>query len=190
MKIGWKKIPCIDFIYSIVDRDSIIDWNTHKKAVRRKLGINSDQFSIGYIAAFNEKKDQFSFIKNAGPDLKKDEVIFNQGASPDDIYIIQRGRVKIVEELSSDSLEIISFTTGDCFGETELIGIFPYIASAVATEDTDLIVFPRKALRVLYKDHLPIFTIIILNIARESCRRLAQTDKKMFELIEKRPKNS
>ena len=72
--------------------------------------------------------------------IKKDEVIFNQGASPDDIYIIQRGRVKIVEELSSDSLEIISFTTGDCFGETELIGIFPYIASAVAINVFEVVI--------------------------------------------------
>ena len=120
--------------------------------------------------------------------IKKDEVIFTQGGSPGNIYIIQNGGVKIVEELSSESLELIRFSTGDCFGETELIGIFPYIASAVATEDTNLIVFPRKALRVLYKEHLPIFTIIILNIARESCRRLAQADKRMFEMIEKNQK--
>lgn len=121
--------------------------------------------------------------------VKKGELVFSQGCSPDNIYIIQKGRIRIVEELSSDSLELISFATGDCFGETEVIGIFPYIASAVASEDTDLIVFPRKALRVLYKDHLSIFTIIILNIARESCRRLAQADKKMFEIIENNKKN-
>jgi len=117
--------------------------------------------------------------------IKKGEFIFEQGKSPDNIYIIQKGCVHIVEELSSELLDLISFNTGDCFGETELIGIFPYIASAVATEDTDLIVFPRKALRVLYKQHLPIFSIIVLNIARESCRRLAQADKRMFELLEK-----
>ncbi len=118
--------------------------------------------------------------------IKKGEVIFEQGKSPDNIYIIQSGCVKIVEKLSSDSLELITFDTGDCFGETELIGIFPYIASAVATTDTELIVFPRKALRVLYKKHLPIFSVIILNIARESCRRLAQADKRMFDMLEKK----
>ncbi len=118
--------------------------------------------------------------------VKKGEVIFEQGKSPDNIYIIQSGCVKIVEKLATDSLELITFNTGDCFGETELIGIFPYIASAVASVDTELIVFPRKALRVLYKEHLPIFSVIILNIARESCRRLAQADKRMFEMLEKK----
>lgn len=120
--------------------------------------------------------------------VKEGDVIFTQGGSPDNIYIIQQGGVKIVEELSTDSLDLITFGIGDCFGETELIGIFPYIASAVATKDTDLIVFPRKALRVLYKNHLAIFSIIILNIARESCRRMAQADKRMFEMIEKKIK--
>lgn len=125
----------------------------------------------------------FKELKKAS--VKKDEVIFEQGKSPDNIYIIQRGSINIVEELSTESLNLITFNTGECFGETELIGIFPYIASAIAAEDTDLFVFPRKALRILYKNHLPIFSIIVLNIARESCRRLAQADKRMFQLLEK-----
>lgn len=125
----------------------------------------------------------FKELKKAS--IKKGDIVFEQGKSPDNIYIIQNGSINIVEELSSESVELISFNTGDCFGETELIGIFPYIASAIASENTDLIVFPRKALRILYKQHLPIFSIIVLNIARESCRRLAQADKRMFKLLEK-----
>jgi len=142
-----------------------------------------DKISIFGGLTRSQLKVVFKELKKTS--IKNGEVIFEQGKSPDNIYIIQSGCVKIVEELSKNSLELITFNTGDCFGETELIGIFPYIASAVASENTNLIVFPRKALRVLYKEHLPIFSIIILNIARESCRRLAQADKRMFEMLEK-----
>lgn len=147
-----------------------------------------DKISIFGGLTRSQLKVVFKELKKTS--IKNGEVIFEQGKSPDNIYIIQSGCVKIVEELSKNSVELITFDTGDCFGETELIGIFPYIASAVASEDTNLIVFPRKALRVLYKEHLPIFSIIILNIARESCRRLAQADKRMFEMLEKKLKNS
>ncbi len=120
-------------------------------------------------------------------DLKKiyvneGEYIFKQGGSPDNIYIIRSGSIKIREEFEGkEPYDIITFSTGECFGETELIGIFPYIASAIAFEKSELIVFSRKTLRKLYKTELPIFSSIILNVARESCRRLAQTNMRVFE---------
>lgn len=116
-------------------------------------------------------------------DVVQGEIIFKQGDSPDNIYILQKGLVKVIEESSGKSLELAMLSTGDCLGETELIGIFPYIATAIALEDTSLVAFTRKALRILYKEHPQIFTIIILNIARESCRRLAEADKRAINLL-------
>ncbi|WP_372712900.1 Crp/Fnr family transcriptional regulator [Ilyobacter sp.] len=114
---------------------------------------------------------------------KQGEFIFKKGDSPENIYIIQSGKVKIVEEMKEETFQIVEFDTGDCFGETELIGIFPYIASAVVSEDAVLIILNKKNIYSLSKEDIKLFSMVILNIARESCRRLAVADKDMFRLM-------
>lgn len=108
--------------------------------------------------------------------FKKDETIFTQGGSPNNIYIVKKGEVKIVKTLDSTEVELIRFGEGELFGETELIGIFKYIASAIATTDLELLVFPKSALYSLHSINLKLFSKIILNVAREACRRTASTD--------------
>ena len=111
---------------------------------------------------------------------RKGEVIFEQGESPSHIRIVQKGRVHIVEGLRGTPLELYEFNVGDCFGETSVIAIHPHTASAVAMEDTDLLVIPRTKLFGLYNSDPKLFGLLILNIAREACRRLNQTEEVML----------
>ena len=98
--------------------------------------------------------------------------IFEQGSEPSHIYIIRTGQVKLVAGDSNTSLELIEFEPGDCFGETSVIGIVPHEASAVSAGGTELLILSRKALLNFYKTDLELFSLLILNIAREACRRL------------------
>ncbi len=66
---------------------------------------------------------------------------------------------------------------GDCFGETAAIGIQPHSASALAVEDTELIVLSRAALLSIFDSDKELFGMLILNIAREACRRLHKSDE-------------
>lgn len=108
---------------------------------------------------------------------EKGSVIFEQGGRPSHIYIVQSGRVKMVVDVDGTPMELIEFGTGQCFGETSVIGIQPHSATAVAMEDTELIVLSREAIHSLYKTDKDIFGMVILNIAREACRRLYKTDE-------------
>jgi CRP-like cAMP-binding protein len=108
------------------------------------------------------------------------EVIFEQGESPSHIRIIRKGRVHIVEDLRGTPLELYAFGVGDCFGETSVIGILPHTASAVALADTELLVVPRQKLFALYHSDPKLFGLLILNIAREACRRLNRTEEVML----------
>jgi CRP/FNR family cyclic AMP-dependent transcriptional regulator len=114
---------------------------------------------------------------------KKGEKVFEQGNQPSHIYIIQSGSVKLVINEKSDPLELIVFGQGHCFGETSVIGIQPHAATAVAVEDTELIVLSRNALLSLLKTDLDLFSILILNIAREACRRLHKTDEILLHYV-------
>ena len=104
------------------------------------------------------------------------ETIFEQGDKPDYIYVVEKGKVKIFVTEEDTDYELIMFDQGCCFGEASIIGIQPHKGTAIATEHTELIVLSRKALMSIYENDKEMFSILIMNIAREVCRRLHQTE--------------
>jgi len=138
---------------------------------------------ISIFAGLSDKQLYKLFRLLEKTDYKKGEKIFEQGSQPSHIYIIQSGSVKLVINEKSDPLELIVFGEGQCFGETSVIGIQPHAATALAVEDTELIVLSRNALLSLLKTDLDLFSILILNIAREACRRLHKTDEILLHYV-------
>ena len=110
----------------------------------------------------------------------KGEVVFRQGDSPSHIRIVRSGRVRIVENVEGTPLELFEFTAGDCFGETSVIAIHPHTASAFAVEEIELLVIPREKLFALYDTDPKLFGMLMMNIAREACRRLNKTEDIML----------
>jgi len=111
---------------------------------------------------------------------KAKEFIFRQGDSPSHIRIVWSGRVRIIEQVNGEPLELYEFVTGDCFGETSVIAIHRHTASAQAVVDTDLLVIPRDRLFALYETDPKLFGMLMMNIAREACRRLNRTEETML----------
>jgi len=114
------------------------------------------------------------------------EYVFEQGQQPSHIYIIKSGRVKLVAQEEDTNLELIVFEQGKCFGESSIIGIQPHAATAIAIEPSELMVLSRNALLSLYKTDLELFSILILNIAREACRRLHSTDEVLLHYVSRK----
>ena len=114
---------------------------------------------------------------------EKDEMIFRQGEPPSYIYIIRSGRVKLYVEADTTKLELVEFGIGNCFGESSLIGIEAHTANAIAVEQTDLIVLSGKTLLSLYNLDPQLYGLIILNIARETSRRLHQADNILLHYV-------
>lgn len=113
----------------------------------------------------------------------KGKTIFKQGEQPSHIYIVLSGCVHIVHDYKATPVELAELNVGDCFGETSVIGIQPHSASAVAMTDTELVVITRQALLDLYNNDSKLFGMLILNIAREACRRLNQTQETMLHYV-------
>lgn len=114
---------------------------------------------------------------------KAGEKVFQEGQKPDHIYIVLSGAVKLVVNAEDTPLELIVFLKGHCFGETSVIGIQPHAATAICVDDTELIVLSRNTLLSLYKSDLELFSTLILNIAREACRRLHKTDEILLHYV-------
>jgi len=132
---------------------------------------------ISIFGGLSEKQLHALFQLLEQVSYKKDEYVFRQGDEPSHIYVIISGTVKLIMEEHGTPLELIVFTEGHNFGETSMIGIQPHSASALAVEDTELIVLSRKALLSLHTADPELFGILILNIAREACRRIHNTDE-------------
>lgn len=114
---------------------------------------------------------------------EKGERIFNQGDDPSHIYIVRSGKVRMVLDIDTAALEIIEFGEGKCIGETSVIGIQPHTATALAMEKTELIVLSKKALLSIFETDKDLFGRLILNIAREACRRLTKTDETFLHYV-------
>lgn len=112
---------------------------------------------------------------------EKGEYIYKRGEVLSSIYIIKQGEVKMMLEEKEVSLELTSFKKGDCFGETSVIGIQSHSTNALAVQPTELIVLEPGKLLSIYETNKEIFGLLILNIARETARRLHQSNETLVQ---------
>jgi CRP-like cAMP-binding protein len=132
---------------------------------------------IAIFGGLNERQlgEIFRLLKTVF--YNEGEYVCKQGEAPSHIYIIKTGAVKIVYDLEGVSLELAFFQTGDCFGETSVIGIQPHSSNAIAVKPSELIVLERQALLNIFETDKELFGMLILNIARETSRRLYKLDE-------------
>ena len=127
---------------------------------------------ISIFAGLNDKQLYKLFRLLETVHYKKNETVFEQDTEPSHIYIIHSGAIKLIVSEDDTPYELVVFEQGHCFGESSVIGIQPHTATAIATEDTELIVLSRTALMSIYKNDIEMFCLLLLNISREVCRRL------------------
>lgn len=73
----------------------------------------------------------------------KDTMIFSEGQPGNELYIIQKGSVKITKIVNNSEVLLAMLKPGDIFGEMALLDNKPRSASAEAYEDTELLVVNR-----------------------------------------------
>jgi CRP-like cAMP-binding protein len=119
-------------------------------------------------------------------EYQPDELIIREGTPATEIYVIVKGAVKVMLSYDSEPLEIIKLGQGNCIGEASVIGIINHSASVVAMEPTTLLVVSRRALMHIFNTNKEVFSLLILNIARELARRLHRTDELLLNFFKKR----
>lgn len=135
---------------------------------------------ISILAGLTQEQQHSLFRLLEKTTYKKGQTIFRQGHQPTHIYIIKSGAVQLIVSQDDTPFELVVFHQGQCFGEASVIGILPHAATAFAMEDTEVIVLSRETLMNLYDDDIKLFSILILNIARESCRRLHSSSETLL----------
>jgi len=135
---------------------------------------------ISFLGGVTDEQREKMFRHFETARFQKGEYIARRGEAPTHIYIIQSGKVGL--ELSSDGVSVTKreFHVGDCFGEAALLSMINNTASFVAVEDCDLIVLSRHALNHLREEDPDLFSILIMNLARELARKLQYTDEMLL----------
>jgi len=75
---------------------------------------------------------------------KKDSIVFCEGEPGEELFIIQKGSVKIIKITESGEILLAVLKSGDIFGEMALLESKPRAAGAVAYEDCQLMAVNRE----------------------------------------------
>jgi CRP-like cAMP-binding protein len=110
----------------------------------------------------------------------KGSVILFENDPGDALYVVARGRVKVVL-IGEDGREVILSVLDDgaFFGEMALIDDAPRSAHVIAMEDADLLVLRREDFHAI----LNVTPMIALGLLRELCSRLRRADEKIGNLV-------
>lgn len=119
-------------------------------------------------------------------DFKKGECVFQKGDEPTHIYIVERGVVELEIPDAETMIEKKALKTGECFGHAALMSMHQHRLTAVAVEDSRIIVLSRRAFMQLRHEDIELYALLMMNIARELARRLMLTDELLLQSIHSR----
>jgi CRP-like cAMP-binding protein len=113
--------------------------------------------------------------------FKDGDCIFKEGDSGKDLYIIQKGAVRIFKKIGSEDVEVAIFERGHFFGDIGLLQNVPRYASAYAIGDVQLLTLrPAGFLLKIRRD--PTFAFELL---QQLSYRVKVSNDRLFELAQR-----
>ena len=110
----------------------------------------------------------------AKENFEPENFIITEGKPNDKIYFLIEGQVTV----SKGDVALSRFGEGEAFGEMEVLDVMPAIASIRALSKVTVMSISNKSLRDIYKIDVKIFSLMIMNLARDLSRRLRKMDEK------------
>ena len=107
--------------------------------------------------------------------FEPEDFIITEGKPNDKIYFLIEGQVAV----SKGDTALSRFGEGEAFGEMEVLDVMPAIASIRALSKVTVMSISNKSLREIYKIDVKIFSLMIMNLARDLSRRLRKMDEKL-----------
>lgn len=108
--------------------------------------------------------------------------LFSEGDLSNTMYVLIHGRVAIYRDWGGQPFKLREMQGGESIGEMSLLACSTRSASAVALDDSHAIEISNNLLADLYLQYPEQYTIFIMNMAREVCRRLVSADNRLFAL--------
>jgi len=104
-----------------------------------------------------------------------EEMLITEGKPNDKIFFLIEGQVTVTK----GNVVLSRFGEGEAFGEIEVLDVMPAVASIKALSPVKVLSISNKTLREIYKIDIKIFSLMIMNLARDLSRRLRKMDEKL-----------
>jgi len=135
--------------------------------------------SVPLFSGLEEKEINLLLKASERKRFRKNQVIFFEDEFGDVFFLILSGKIKVTK-ISSEGQEIILSILTPCefFGEMSLLDNEPRSATAIAVEDSELIVLKQKNfLSIMYENKL-----LLRKLLSVLSYRLRKADKKIADL--------
>lgn len=110
---------------------------------------------------------------------KQGETVFKRLAPGEGMFIILSGTIEIFTEDNNKKNTLAILNNGEFFGELSLLDSDTRSATAMATEDSDLLAFLRPDLQSLSKRNPQTGNKILFNLAKIMAVRLRKTSEQL-----------
>ena len=121
----------------------------HVKTARERMGKIRPYSKAVYLDGSNEE-----FTRT----YPKGTMIFSENQPGQELYIIQKGSVKITKIVNNNEVMLALLKTGDIFGEMSLLEDKPRSASAIAHEDAVLLAVNKANFKLMVSSQPQIIT--------------------------------
>jgi CRP-like cAMP-binding protein len=101
--------------------------------------------------------------------------IIVEGEPNNKIRFILEGQVAV----EKNGIKLFVFKEGDAFGEMEVLDVMPSVATITALTPTRVMSISNRALRSIYQMDIKVFSLMLMNLARDLSRRLRYVDDKI-----------
>jgi CRP-like cAMP-binding protein len=109
--------------------------------------------------------------------------LLEEGEAAASLFVVLEGELEICKRGRNGAEFCLAvLRAGDCVGEMSLIDIQPRSATVRAVSAATLLTLDNAAIARLYGTDLEVYTLLVLNIAREISRRLRQADQALVDV--------
>jgi len=114
------------------------------------------------------------------------QVVFREGDEARELFIILEGEVEVVKTTPRGTqVRLSRMSAGQWFGDMSLLDVQRRFASVRAATDSNLLVLTSGDLDALYRREMKSYALLLLNLARETSRRLRAVDELVFDMVVK-----
>lgn len=152
----------------------------------RTIGSKPEPAFLAGIPIFGGlATEHLEWIVEAGSvgDVGAGEQIIGEGEPARSVLVVVEGELEICKRGDrGNEVRLAVLRTGDCLGEMSLIDIQPRSATARALVPSMLFRLSHADIARLYRSHPQVYTMLVMNIAREISRRLRIADQVLANL--------
>lgn len=118
-------------------------------------------------------------------EVKRDAVIFKEGDKGMFMCVVSLGRVDILKESQErEQKKVATVRPGKSMGEMSLLDELPYSATAIARDDTQLLLLTRMSFERLSTEQPVLCNVLLRQIARLMSLRLRQTTGILLDYLQ------